>query len=371
MKKILFVASTLSHICNFHLPYLQEFHNRGYEVWVAVDSGGFVPYADHVVALPFTKKIFSFKNIKAVFFARTLLKKQRFDIVSTHTTLASAVIRAAILLLYNKPKAFCTVHGYLFHERDRLKKWIYLLPEKICAHVTDVLMVMNHEDYEIAKRHRLYKEKLAYINGMGIDLEKFMPATRQEKQSIRKEMGLSVDDFIFVYAAEFSRRKNQVFLIHSFAEVCQKYPKVKLLLAGQGTQLEECKELVHQLHKERQIRFWGYVSNIRDLYAACDVCVSTSQIEGLPFNIMEAMACGLPVIASDIKGHRELVKEGETGRLYMDGDSAELIKKLRLMLEYPKLGENAKNKIREQLKPYELRQAFLEIMRIFEENVCL
>lgn len=367
MKKILFAASTVSHIRNFHLPYLQEFHNRGYEVWVAANSSDSIPYADHVVSLPFAKNLLSFQNIRAIFLARKLLKKQEFDIVSTHTALASAVVRAAILLLHNKPKVFCTIHGYLFHENDGLKKWIYLLPEKICASVTDVLMVMNHEDYQIAERHKLYKDKLSYINGMGIDLEKFQPATQEEKSSIRKKMGIPEDDFLFVYAAEFSKRKNQAFLIRSFSEVCQEYPNMKLLLAGKGALLEECKNLAHQLQKEEQIRFLGYVSDMRELYSACDVCVSTSQIEGLPFNIMEAMACGLPVVASDIKGHRELVIDGKTGLLYNDRNSAELQDKLKAMYESKNFTVMAKEKIRSQLEPYKLNRVFKQVMEIYDK----
>lgn len=367
MKKILFAASTLSHIKNFHLPYLQEFHNRGYEVWVTANSSDSVPHADYVIPLPFAKKLLSFQNVKAIFLARKLLKEQSFDFVSTHTALASAVVRAAVLLLHKRPKIFCTIHGYLFHENDGLKKWIYLLPEKICASVTDVLMVMNHEDYEIAERHKLYKKKLSYINGMGIDLEKFAPATPEEKHAIRKRMGFLEDDFLFIYAAEFSKRKNQVFLIHSFGEMCQEYPKMKLLLAGKGSQLEECKELVRQLHKENQIQFLGYVSDMRELYVACDVCVSTSQIEGLPFNIMEAMACGLPVVASDVKGHRELVVDRETGMLYKSDDSSELHNKLKAIYESKNFGVRAKEKIRSQLEPFELNRVFKQVMGIYNK----
>ncbi|OCN00656.1 glycosyl transferase family 1 [Clostridium sp. W14A] len=367
MKKILFAASTLSHIKNFHLPYLQEFHNRGYEVWVAANSIESIPYADHVVALPFAKSLLTFQNVKAIFLARKLLKKQNFDTVSTHTALASAVVRAAILMLHKKPKVFCTIHGYLFHENDGLKKWIYLLPEKICARVTNVLMVMNHEDYEIAERHHLYKEELDYINGMGIDLEKFVPATGEEKQAIRKKVGLAENDFLFVYAAEFSKRKNQAFLIRSFAEVCQEYPHMKLLLAGNGVLLEECKELVHQLHKEEQIIFLGYVSNMRDLYVACDACVSTSNIEGLPFNIMEAMACGLPVVASDIKGHRELTKGGRAGMLFKNNDSGELQKAIKLIYEQHNFRVDQKKGIQKQLISYELARVLTDIMKIYSK----
>ena len=168
----------------------------GYEVWVAADRQAEVPYADHVVALPIQKKMTSPQNIRAVFEARGLIKAQKFDLISTHTTLASAIVRAAVLFLHRRPAVFCTVHGYLFHETDGVKKWFYLLAEKLCAPVTNVLIVMNHEDYDIASKHKLYKDKLYYINGMGIDLARFKPATQEERNSARIAIGISEDDFV-------------------------------------------------------------------------------------------------------------------------------------------------------------------------------
>lgn len=331
--KILYCASTVSHLLNFHLPYLRAFHEMGYEVWAAADKEEPVPYADHVVALPLRKKITSAENILGVFAVRKLIKEQKFDLVSTHTMLASAVVRAAILLLRKKPKVVCTVHGYLFHEDDGLRKWIYLLPEKLCARVTNVLMVMNREDYGIAKRHKLYRDRLVSIDGMGIDLTKFCPVTPDERFSAREKLGIEKENFVFVYAAEFSKRKNQAFLIRAFAEISRENPEMKLLLAGTGALLEECRVLAGSLGAEDHIRFPGYVKDMRELYAACDACVSVSRIEGLPFNLMEAMACGLPVVASDIKGHRELAGKGVT--LFPQGDSDALGRGMLAVFSHP------------------------------------
>lgn len=129
--------------------------------------------------------------------------------------------------------------------------------------------------------------------------------------------------------------------------------------------MEECKELVRQLHREEQIRFLGYVSNMRDVYVACDACVSTSQIEGLPFNIMEAIACGLPVVASDIKGHRELVKDGNYGILYKSGDPVELQKKLKYINKTKASSGKSEENIRVQLGSYELNQVVEQILEIY------
>ena len=95
-KRILYCASTPGHILHFHLPYLRAFRSLGYEVWVAVNRYVEIPFADRVISLPFEKSLLSTQNIHAICAARKLFSEQDFAIVSTHTTLASAVIRAAL-----------------------------------------------------------------------------------------------------------------------------------------------------------------------------------------------------------------------------------------------------------------------------------
>ena len=117
------------------------------------------------------KQFFSPQNLKAISAARRLLREGGFDAVSVHTTLAAAVIRAAALTLSKRPILFSTCHGYLFSETDSTaKRLAYLLPEKLCARVTDVLMVMNEEDRRIAVKHRLSADGTVHsIPGMGVD----------------------------------------------------------------------------------------------------------------------------------------------------------------------------------------------------------
>jgi glycosyltransferase EpsD len=292
------------------------------------------------LARPVSKSFFSFQNIRAIFSTRRLLKEERFDVISSHATLAGIVTRLAVMMtgkLRKDMKVFHTAHGYLFHDDKSLKKWAYLIPEMICSKVTDVLMVMNHEDLSIAKKYKLCRdpEKLYYINGMGIDLAKFQRIQGASSTTIsewKKSFGLNENDFAFVYAAEFSKRKNHPLLLKGFARALDLLKKTerfdagsfKLVLAGDGALLEEAKALAAKLGIEGHVLFPGYVRNIPELYACCQAAVTTSRIEGLPFNVMEAMACGLPVIASDIKGHRELITHGENGLLFESGNHEEL-----------------------------------------------
>lgn len=317
-------------------------------MWVAAGSSGEVPYADHVVELPFYKRFFCLQNLHAVFKARALLKRERFDILSAHTTLAGAVSRAAVLLLLRRPKVFYTCHGYLFSEHQGLLKWIYLLPEKICSLVTDVLMTMNEEDYELARRHHLSRGQLCSIDGMGIAYDRYAPLSPEERADRRLKAGTQEQEVLFIYAAEFSKRKNQQMLIRAFAKAAPQMPNARLLLAGAGALLESCHSLVDSLHLEKQVRFLGQVDDMAALYPLCDAVVTTSRSEGLPFHLMEAMACGLPAAASAVKGHCELVEDGKTGFLFdperedlLAAALVKLYKRPKLRMKY---GANARKK---------------------------
>ena len=399
-KKILFTASTKSHIENFHIPYLKAFEEMGWSV--------------DAVALPVSKSFFSIKNLGAINYTRKLLKEGNYDVISSHATLAGIVTRLGVMLnkkaVRSKMNVFHTAHGYLFHDDKSLKKWAYLLPEIICSKVTDVLMVMNHEDLEIAKKYKLCKtsENIHYINGMGIDLSRFqtvdgvpLQCTKEQRQAF----GIADDDFVFVYAAEFSKRKNHELLLRGFAEVVKqleqgakqsiksannalnreteisertadqnnsldqkeinrKKKNLKLVLAGDGVLLEEMKTLSENLGISDRVIFLGYIKNVHELYPCCDVAVSTSKIEGLPFNIMEAMACGLPVIASDIKGHRELITTKESC-LFKSQDQLQLSELLEQYYKEASTCNRFAHVVCNGVEKFSLNEVMPTIMRLY------
>lgn len=363
MKKVLYCASTVSHINNFHLPYLKAFNDMGYEVHVAVNERVTIKWADKVFALPFYKNLLSIKNIIAIFQARKLLKENQYEKVITNTTLAGVIVRIAALLLKNRPKIYHIVHGYIFNADSGIKKYFYLVPEKIAAIVSDVVMVMNREDHEMAEKYKLYKDKLYYIDGMGVDPSRFKIVSPEEKIAYKQRLGFKEDDFLFVYVAEFSKRKNQKMLIRTFSKC--KLENAHLILAGDGKRLDECKQLVTDLGQTERIHFLGYVKDVPSLYCACDCAVSTSKAEGLPFNIIEALGCGLPVIASDIKGHRELIEHNINGYLFKIHDE----KKLKHSMEFV-FNQQSSDKINIQqngiikAKKYELTRVYEKIIKI-------
>ena len=174
--KILIVASSMVHIKNFHLPYIKEFEKAGHEVSVMASGEG----ADFDI--PFKKRAFSFKNLRLSFKIRKILKKESFDAVFVHTTLAAFWTRFAMWGLKKKPIVVNTVHGYLFSKgTSKLKAKVYLFAEKILRKRTDYIVVMNKEDFDIANDNKLCRKKVVFINGMGVDFSRVFDIQEKER----------------------------------------------------------------------------------------------------------------------------------------------------------------------------------------------
>lgn len=319
MRKVLYTASTYSHIRNFHRPYLNWFRGEGWEVHVGAggEPAG-VPEADSCFSLPFAKRMTAPSNFRCARLLGHRMEEEGYDLVVTHTALAAFFTRLPLLRRRERPRVVNMVHGYLFDEGTPfVKRNILLNAERLTAPCTDLLLTMNQSDQEIARRYRL-GGRLANIPGVGVAYGRIDDVPPEAGAALRREWKIPPEAFLLIYPAEFSKRKNQALLLRGLAAL----PKqVWLLLPGEGACLEECRALARELGVADRVRFPGQVSNIPACLRAADCAVSASHSEGLPFNIMEAMRAGLPIVATDVKGHRDLL-EGGAGLLYPDGDGA-------------------------------------------------
>jgi glycosyltransferase EpsD len=183
---------------------------------------------------------------------------------------------------------------------------------------------------------------------VGVNTDFFIPVEETNKSALRSEHGYNEHDFLMFYAAEFNKNKNQKLLIESLIHIKNEVPYAKLLLAGEGPLLQECKDLADKLDVEDMIKFLGYRNDIGKLLEMSDIAVASSLREGLPVNIMEAMACGLPVIANDNRGHRELIDDGKNGWL-IKNSPVEFASKIQILARNSdlksELGLQGRNKI--------------------------
>lgn len=330
MKKVLFTATVDSHILHFHLPYLKLFKDNGYEVHVATNGKEEIAYTDVKHTVSFERSPYKINNLKAIKQLKKIIEDEKFDIIHCHTPMGSVVTRIAAKKARKKgTKVIYTAHGFHFYKGAPLINWILFYPiEKILSRYTDTLITINNEDFELAKR-KFKKTNVEYVPGVGIDPNKFdIKITEQEKKELRKQLGLKDDDFVMIYPAEISKRKRQMWLINSIKDLLHENKDIHLLLPGKDSLNGKCNSLVKELNLEKQIHLLGYRKDIQKLLRISNLSISTAKQEGLPVNLMEAMYVGIPIVASNCRGNRDLVKNDENGCIIDLNDSNDFCNKI-------------------------------------------
>lgn len=329
MPRVLFVATVVkTHIMEFHIPYLQMFKDEGWETAVAArndyeePTDCRIPYCDDYYDIPFVRNPLHPSNVEAYKKLKKVIDEGNYDIVHCHTPVGGTLGRIVARHVRKRgTKVIYTAHGFHFFKGAPLLNWLVYYPvERWMAHYTDDLITINKEDYNRAQNFKA--KRVHYVPGVGIDLEKFAPladaAERQrEKDEKRRELMLKPEDFVVLSVGELIKRKNHEVVIRAIAQIKQQseetYNRLQYLICGRGVLEHELKQLAHNLDIEEHVHFLGYRSDICQICHASDLFVFMSFQEGLPVALMEAMACGLPVVCSAIRGNQDLVADGENG----------------------------------------------------------
>ena len=356
--KILYTATVLSHICQFHLPHMQHLQEQGWEVHVAahdnlaVKNGLQLKYCDKFIETPFSRSPKSPDNLKAYKQLKKLLSEEHYDVILCNTPMGGIVTRLAAKKTRKQgTKVIYMAHGFHFYKGSSKKAWLVFYPiEKYMAKKCDLLITINKEDYALAQEKFSKRTKVAHIHGVGVDETRYHPATPEEQLAMRKAEGLSSEDFVILCTGELNENKNQKTLISAAAQLKDKIPNLKVLLAGNGPKEQELRDQIQAEGLEGIVKLLGYRTDLEKVVPAVDLVVSCSKREGMPLNIIEAMLCKKPVVASHNRGHDELVQESETGYLLPPEDSEGFAAAIARLAEDPelrtRLGENGGRSIR-------------------------
>lgn len=323
MKKVLFVATVVkTHIMEFHIPYLKMFKEEGWETAVAArndyenPADCVIPYCDIYYNIPFERNLLKPGNLKAYKELKHIIDEGEYDIIHCHTPVGAMLTRLAAKQTRKQgTKVFYTAHGFHFYKGAPAINWILYYPvEKWLSRYTDVLITINKEDYERAKTFKA--GKVCYVPGVGIDLKKFN-AGYVNKEQKRKEIGVSADDFVLLSVGELIPRKNHEVVIRALSVLKQqdKLNHIEYVICGRGAYEADLKKLAEELGVADHIHFLGYRNDISEICNCADLFVFMSHQEGLPVALMEAMACGLPAVCSNIRGNTDLIEDGVTGLL--------------------------------------------------------
>jgi glycosyltransferase involved in cell wall biosynthesis len=284
---------------------------------------------------------------------------QSYDLIHVHTPVAAFVTRFALRSLrrQGKLKVIYTAHGFHFHSNgSRLKNSIFLMLEKIAGRWCDRLIVMNQEDWNAAIQHRLLPPRqLCFMPGIGVDLSYYntRSLTETDRLQVRSELGLKLEDALFLAIAEMIPRKRHHDLLQALAQLNR--PEVHLALAGDGPLEAELKTLAQQLGLVQQVHFLGFRTDIPRWIHAATAILLVSEQEGLPRSVMEAMALGVPIIGTRIRGTEDLLREG-AGRLVSVGNYAEIATEMAWILDHPEATKTLGIQGQKQIQQYDLSQ---------------
>lgn len=370
MKKILIVTSSFQFVRTFLIPHIEYWVRNGWIVDVASDYDGIpIPQVNRLIDIPVKRTPLHTSNIIAIKRLAQHLESESYDIINCHTPIGAMIARCA------SHKARCRgtklvymAHGFHFYKGAPLLNWlVYYTAEKCMARYTDALITINNEDRKNAQNLLSEIPHQYYLHGVGYDTKHIRACNEDEAQRLRKQYDIHEDDFVLLYIARYVRHKNHSFLIKAFAELKQSIPNAKLLLLGQGECMHACRCLALKLGVDESVIFAGYKDNVSDYLRLAHVGVSVSMMEGLPIGVLEEMLVGLPVVVSDIRGHRDLIDDGQNGLLYTSDDKADLLKKLMYLYEHPEERKHMGAMAQKNMLKFSADNIAPQLVEIFEE----
>lgn len=316
------IDMSLRYLLLNQLRYLQ---GRGYRVLGVSSSGPDVPFVEEAgirhIAVPMTRRLSPLKDLKAVQDLARVFARERVDIVHTHTPKPGLLGQVAARLA-GVPVVVNTIHGFYFHDHMKpLPRRFFILMEQLAAAHSDAILSQNPEDIRTALDEHIAPASLISSLGNGIDLSRFTPDAvgASGRAAARTELGFAEDDVVVGFVGRLVEEKGLPELFDAVARLRERNPRLKLLVIGPEDH-EKPDATGQRAARLRGIDddaavFTGLRHDLPRLYAAMDVFVLPSHREGFPRAPMEAAAMGLPVIATDIRGCRETVKDGVTGAM--------------------------------------------------------
>jgi len=294
----------------------------------------------------------------------TLFKKYRPTIVHTHL---DGIMYAFVLTMkYRTPVRVHTLHSVAAHEmgmgpsrRVRLLAFRFRVGSFVPVAIAE----------EVARTFEtLYNYPNPILIPNGVSIDAFSP-DREVRQRVRRELEVEPQTLVFVHVGRFAAVKNHEMLVAAFAQLVGQQPlPTELWLVGDGELREAVQHQVRALGIESRVRFLGVRSDIPDLLRAADVFVFPSRWEGNPLSVMEAMAAGLPVVATAVGGVPELVEDGVSGILVPNEDLEGLTAAMLRMVQHPDLREQMGRAARcRAVERFDIQQTVRAYEALYEE----
>jgi glycosyltransferase EpsD len=331
-KKILFVANVAKeHINKFHIPTIREFKKNGWIVDVACSGDDDVPECSHHYKMCWKRSPFTFKTVSGIKQLRNLINSEHYDVIYCHTPVGGLIARlAASKARKNGTKVIYCAHGLHLFKGAPIINWLVYYPlEKFLAHYTDAIFTVNEEDFNRVKAKFTKKVKVLLVPEVGVNFDRLNIEFPDEvRETYRKKMGISDGTTALIYVAELLPNKNQKMLVDTLNLLLKRGQDVCLVLPGPDHANGALSDYIESQGLSHTVKLLGWRSDVGELLYACDICTASSIREGFGINLVEAMYCGLPVVATNNRGHRMIIDDGKNGFLVQINDVKGMAKKV-------------------------------------------
>lgn len=262
-----------------------------------------IDYNIKVIHVDFDRNPLSHKNIKAYRQLNKIMHDDKYDIVHCNTPIGGVLGRICAKKV-GINNIIYMAHGFHFWKGAPLVNWMLYYPiEKILSKYSDIIITITKEDYEFAKKH--FKTQIKYVHGVGVNLEDFS-GKKSKCNNLRQAIGIPDNATVILSVGELNKNKNHKIVMDAI-NICKH--EICYVICGEGELYNEYQEYIKEHGMNQKVFLVGFRHDVKDFYKMADIFVFPSLREGIPGAIMEAIASGIPVIASDIRGVRDIIQD--------------------------------------------------------------
>ncbi|MCP3978853.1 MAG: glycosyltransferase family 4 protein [bacterium] len=306
-------------------------------------------------------------DLRALFALRRHLLEHEIDLIHTHSSKAGILGRLAALLA-GVPVVVHTVHGWSFNATQPAPlRGLYLALEKLTARCTDRLIAVSEENRDRGIRLGIGRPESYRVIRSGIDVQRFRRPSAP-RESVREGLGFGPEDTVVGTVANFKPQKGPLDFVRVAAAAHEQDPSLRFFYAGDGPLRDQAEAAIAEAGLQDVVRLLGWRRDVVDLYHAMDVFLLTSLFEGLPRAVLQAMAAGVPVVATRTDGTPEVVCHRETGLLAEPGRPDEIAEALLEFTRDPELrGRCAANATRRLGREFDIDGMVRDLDRLYED----
>lgn len=374
--KLLYILNLANRVNSFCISSLEAAKSLGIEYhiasnwWYSSDierESDERKYGVRIHQIDFIRSPFDLRNRKAYQQLRALAAREKFDAVHCNTPIGGLMGR---ILFKGMPgvKIIYQAHGFHFFKGAPKLNWLLFYPvEKWLARHTDAIVTINQEDYRLATNK--FKPRngghIYYVPGVGVDTAQFS-VDNTLRQNMREKLGIGGQSIVLISMGELNKNKNCDTAIRAVAAANNS--NLHYLICGVGPEEANLKQLAENIGVSAQIHFLGFRSDIKELLCASDIFFFTTKREGLSRSMMEAMASGLPCVASSIRGNTDLLEGVNGGFLCKTNDVADYADKLNRLAGDPDLRKQMGDSNRAAVQKFDLETAIAAMKSVYESE---